>query len=484
MIYPELLDWIISDDSLPTLLVEVQVTDGNGVDRTLYLSTSGYVTHPTDTPASEVYLPCINKIGSVKETLSLTGSPALTPGDIELNNSQLDLDPFLDYVWTNRPVSVYLGDVSWSRSQFRLVFSGVVEDLSVKGRYALSIELRSVLDRLNYPLSSATLDDGTPVPLAFGEVSNVTPVLKDPATLLYKVHTRAIGGIAEVRDSGVPVSFAVSETDNSEFTLDNAPFGAITCTVHGDADPVYADDVASLVERISTEFGNSATRLQVSDIDTVAMSAFKASSPQCVGVYATGTDNTLATLQALTSSLGAGVVVDKFGKLSIAKLNDPTGSPVMTVTDFDIEEGSFYKSERLKPMPVRKLAYNRNYTPQSDTAAGIPEAHRKEWAEEWKYVTAENSAAAELYRITDPAEDESTYLQVKSDAEAEVSRRLSMFDRQRYIAQFEGLRKLLLLEVGDELLLDFSEFDAPVPCVVVGVEPNWIEMTVQLEVLL
>jgi hypothetical protein len=59
-----------------------------------------------------------------------------------------------------------------------------------------------------------------------------------------------------------------------------------------------------------------------------------------------------------------------------------------------------------------------------------------------------------------------------------------MFDRQRYIAKFEGLRKLLLLEVGDELLLDFSEFDSPVPCVVVGVEPNWIEMTVQLEVLL
>jgi hypothetical protein len=484
MIYPELTDWIMSDDALPTLLVEVTVTAQQGLDKTLYLSTSGYVTRPTDSPASEVYIPCINRIGSVKETLSLTGTPALTAGDIELNNSELDLDPWLDYVWSNRDINVYLGDVSWPRAQFKLVFSGVVDDLSVRDRYTLNIELRSSLDRLNYPLSSESLEDGTPIPLAFGEVSNVTPVLKDASTLLYKVHTRAIGGIAEVRDSGVPVGFTVSETDSSEFTLNNQPFGTITCTVHGDADPVYVDDAASLIQRIATQFGNPSTRLQESDIDASAMSGFSATHPQCVGLYASGTDNTLSVMQELAASLGAGVLVDKFGKLSISSLNDPTGNPVMTVTDFDIEEGSFYRSDRLKPMPARKLAFNQNHTPQTDTAAGIPEAHRKEWAEEWKYVTAKNDTAAELFRISDPPEAEATNLQVHTDAQAEVTRRLSMFDRQRYIAEFEGLRKLLLVEVGDEILLEFSELETPIPCVVVSTEPDWVEMTTKMEVLL
>ena len=113
-------NWL-SSGGLRVALVEVDT------DIPRLLSTVPYTTLPTDTPANRVYLPCVAGGFAFSEQLSLDGTPSISVGDIEIYNEEGDLDDWLLDVWTNRAVRVYIGDVSWARSDFRLEFSGVVE---------------------------------------------------------------------------------------------------------------------------------------------------------------------------------------------------------------------------------------------------------------------------------------------------------------------------------------------------------------------
>jgi hypothetical protein len=186
----EFTDWLKKGGRY-TLLVEVDTT----VPR--YLSTVAYTTLPTDSPANRVYSPVVSGGVAFTETLPLDGSATLSVGDIELNNDDGLLDSWLDDIWVNKPIRIYIGDVSWVRADFRLIFTGIVDNINSRAANRLNISLRDKLQRLNTPVSETLLGGTTPnkdrlIPLCFGEVHNVEPLLVDPATLKYKVHGSAI----------------------------------------------------------------------------------------------------------------------------------------------------------------------------------------------------------------------------------------------------------------------------------------------------
>lgn len=240
--------WLKDTTAIRCVLVEVSVKLAGGSIVTRYLSNTVYVTTPTDTPANTMYAARI--VGGINYTrsMSLDGSASLSYGDIELSNSDGLMDSWVDDYWANRPFSIYLGDASWPRSDFRKVFSGITTGIDMRKRDRVNITISDVLQRLNNPVTETKLGGSstradTLLPLCFGECHNISPVLVDSAVNEYMVHNGPIENIIEVRDNGVPVSFTQFPA-TGKFRLAAAPAGTITASVQGaklPADVVYAE---------------------------------------------------------------------------------------------------------------------------------------------------------------------------------------------------------------------------------------------------
>lgn len=228
--------WLKDQSAIRCVLIEADVKVGGSVV-TRYLSNRGYVTRPSDTPANTSYLPRV--VGGIKvgRKLSLDSSIQLSFGDIELTNFDGLLDSWADDYWVNRSIKIYLGDSSWVRSDFRLVFSGITTGIDTRKRDSVNIKISDKLQRLNYPVSETKLGGTSSladnlIPLLFGECHNIEPLLVDASVNEYQIHNGPVESIFEVRDNGIPVLYTPF-VSTGKFRLNQAPAGQITCSAQG-----------------------------------------------------------------------------------------------------------------------------------------------------------------------------------------------------------------------------------------------------------
>lgn len=238
--------WLEDPTSIRGLLVEVTAAIYNSstqvwVETVIYLSNIGYITGDSATS----YLPYLTGSLQTTESLSLDGSLSMSFGDIEIANTNGDLDSWLDstqYIWVNRPVQVYLGDPRWNlqtlaaihdtaNGGFQKVFDGIVADIDSKDRNTLNIKVRDKLEKLNGPVSDNKLgtygtwgqgqtNQDTMRPLVFGEVFNMSPLLVGgTASPEYMFHDVNVGVIITKTSSNGNI---LTCTSTSGFVL-NAP---------------------------------------------------------------------------------------------------------------------------------------------------------------------------------------------------------------------------------------------------------------------
>ena len=479
----EFTDWLKKGGRY-TLLVEVDTT----VPR--YLSTVAYTTLPTDSPANRVYSPVVSGGVAFTETLPLDGSATLSVGDIELNNDDGLLDSWLDDVWVNKPIRIYIGDVSWVRADFRLIFTGIVANINSSAANRLNISLRDKLQRLNTPVSETLLGGTTSnkdrlIPLCFGEVHNVEPLLVDPATLKYKVHGSAIERLIEVRDNGVPVSVNESLIDGT-FTLVAQQAGTITCSVQGDKPTTYSNRIADTITRLVTGYGKVSDRLTTADIDTAQFAAFNTAHPQPVGVYLNDRSNVIEVCQQLASSVGAQISMSREGLLRLLKITLPaTGTPLV-VTPSDYVAKSLEIKERVDVKAAIKVGYCKNYTTQTGLNTGLPASHKDLFMQEYLSVTAKNQSVADTYKLnTEPVQTD-TLLLTEADATAEANRLLTLWQQPRTVYKFVGYSHLLTVSLGQALTLVSPRFGLSEgkTGIVVGIQSDWVSRRVTIEVLI
>lgn len=479
----EFTDWLKKGGRY-TLLVEVDTT----VPR--YLSTVAYTTLPTDSPANRVYSPVVSGGVAFTETLPLDGSATLSVGDIELNNDDGLLDSWLDDIWVNKPIRIYIGDVSWVRSDFRLIFTGIVDNINSRAANRLNISLRDKLQRLNTPVSETLLGGTTPnkdrlIPLCFGEVHNVEPLLVDPATLKYKVHGSAIERLIEVRDNGAPVSVNESLIDGT-FTLVAQQAGTITCSVQGDKPTTYSNRIADTITRLVTGYGKVSDRLTTADIDTAQFAAFNTAHPQPVGVYLNDRSNVIEVCQQLASSVGAQISMSREGLLRLLKITLPaTGTPLV-VTPSDYVAKSLEIKERVDVKAAIKVGYCKNYTTQTGLNTGLPASHKDLFMQEYLSVTVKNQSVADTYKLnTEPVQTD-TLLLTESDATAEANRLLTLWQQPRTVYKFVGYSHLLTVSLGQALTLVSPRFGLSEgkTGIVVGIQSDWVSRRVTIEVLI
>lgn len=455
----------------------------------LYLSTVAYTTLPTDTPANRVYSPVLAGGIALSEALPLDGTATLSAGDIEIHNEDGSLDSWLDDIWTNRKIQVFIGDVTWPRADFKLVFDGVSAGIESSSPERLNIVLRDKLQRLNTPVSETLLGGATPNAnrlqlVTLGEVHNIEPLLTNPAVHEYQCHTGAIERIIEVRADGVPRTITTAGVPAGSFRLTDSPEGTITASVQGRT--TYINKVSELVQALATDYGTPSERFTSGDLDASQLIAFNTEHPQPVGIHISDRSNVLQCCQELAASVGAQVAMSRTGLLRLLKIDLPSSGTPTYVTESDYEADSLSISQRSEVIAGVRLGYCKNWTVQTTINSGIPSEHKDLYAQEYLTVTARDSTVASNYKLYADEPQIDTLLLKKTDAQAEADRRLSLWKTQRTVYRFTGYAHLLTLELGQALNLTSPRFglSSGKTGVIVGLQSDWISRRVVVEVLI
>lgn len=488
----EIVSWLKTSNHIRNILVEVQGVDiGSGQTATFYLSNKPFISASTDTPANTSYDPCLIGGVSFSEALSLDNTISVGYGDLELDNTDGTKDSWLSYIWVNRTVSIYIGDPTWPRSDYRLIFTGLVSDLVSRSRTALNLVLVDKLQKLNNPISETSLtiagvNSEQLIPVTFGECFNVSPIVVDSATLTYQVHTGAIEDIIEVRDNGAPV-LITKDLANGKFSLNQSPFGQITCSVQGAKSTTYYNTIPEIIKLIVKEYGPVNTRLTDADIDLANFASFNTLYPYPVGVYCTSRENILDICNQLAASIGAQVTFSSTGLLKLVRL-DMSGTGIgHTISPEDIELQSLDVQEKAIVRAATKLAYCKNWAPQtSGLAAGVNTSSVTLFNNEYLYTSSTNTATVAAYNLSTEPEAEQTLLITTAAATTESARRNGLWSQPRTVYSMVAYPHLLSVELGDNITLTNPRFglSSGKSGIVVSIDRDWIMGRITLGVLI
>lgn len=482
----QFLTWLTNPQSIGMVLVEVSVQVA-GAEVTRYLSTKGYNTSPTEFPANQHYMPIVSTGLQFTETLSLNGQASLQAGDIELENYNGIRDSWLNDIWVNRAVSVYVGDPKWVRSDFRMIFNGIISDIANKDRNTLALKLRDKLQRLNTPVSELTLSGTTPnkdqlIPISMGEVHNVTPLLTDPVTLEYQLHDRVMESINEVRDNGVPVTVTTTPL-TGKFKLSQQPAGTITVSAQGHKPSgTYSPTLATIVSQLVTDYGNTVDRFTIADLDTANIASFNAAHPQPLGTYLNGRTNVLNAVQSVAVSLGAQIVMSRLGLMQLYQLTFPASGTITEVRPKNMVQKTLVATGRTNVIASVQLGFNKNWTVQQGLQTAIPAQHKSLFETEWLTSISSNAATKTTYKLNTAPVQQDTMLLRRVDADTEAARQLAMWSVPRTTYEFEGLPEMLLLTLGQPILVFNSRYGMTngVAGVVISLQPDWISRHVKV----
>lgn len=496
--------WLESESAVRCTLVEVTATIG-GVDTVLYISNRTYNTTSTDIPSNISYLPILKNSLNYSESIPVSGQANLSFGDISIDNTNGEYDSWMDYVWTSRPINIYIGDAGAVRDDFTKIYSGIVADISFSDRNTINISIRSLTQKLNTTLNMAKVG-GTGVskdllrPLLFGEVHNITPLQIDAATLEYMVHNGPIESIIEVRDNGVPLlpnTGYIADLTTGTFKLLRTPIGTITCSVQGEQNTVdsvtglitlgtWSFTVAKIIHLIITKYGS--TIVSPAEVDLQAFSDFNALNQQPVGIYITQESNVISVCQELAASIGAQFTSTRSGLITLLKLSVPiTDAGSRSITDDDIVRNSLSISQKIPVQATIKLGYIKNWTVQTQLLTGIPEIHKTMYAKEYYYVSADDPIVRATYKLPSEPDPVNTLLITNSAGavESEAARRLNLWKVPRYVFKLDCIPKFLNIRLGDMVRLTHYRFglSGTKSGQVVSVQTDWYTGKVSLEVL-
>ena len=503
----QLKAWLKTPNHIRRILVEVDnVTTSTGTNSTTYYFSNGaYTSDSSDTPSNKQYVPIIVGGVSFAESFSTTGEVTVSYGDIEFDNTGGRFDNvYTNLIWARKPIRIYIGDPSWTKSDFKLLFNGLVADVTSRDRNTINLLIVDKLQGLATAISEATISNSettTPqyIPLTFGECFNVTPLLVNKSTLEYQVHTGSIEDIIDVRDNGAPVASFTKNLSAGKFTLNQAPYGQITCSVQGDNTGGYSNLIGGIVQKIVKNFGPSNNRLVTADIDTTNFTSFDSThSNRVVGLYISDRQNLLDVCNQVASSTNAKPVFtvgplendSDVGKLRLIKLKTYT-SATYDITGNDVEEYSLNIGEKVPVRAATKIAYCKNWTVQQNgLASGLPVEHTQFFANEWLF-TPDNKLTTLIsnYKLTSEVIQEDTLLVTKTGAIAEAQERLNIWydstnNNQRYIYTMTGYAHLFDIQLGDAVRLTNKRFNlSNTVGTVVSIARDWIRGRVDIGVL-
>ena len=196
--------------------------------------------------------------------------------------------------------------------------------------------------------------------------------------------------------------------------------------------------------------------------------------------------NVLEACQRLAASVGAQITASRQGKLRLLKLQFPgTGEVPFDIGPADMVAQNLAIAARSEVAASVKLGYCKNWTVQTGLQTGILESHKNRFATEWDTTTVQYSDVATAYNLHVEPVQRDTLLLRKVEADPEAYRLLDISSVPRTTYRFDGLPRLMLLDLGQAVTLTHPRFglQAGVPGVVVSLTPDWITGRITVEVM-
>ena len=179
----QIIAWLDTPSHRKCVLADIGYYSGS--EQTMRLSTTAYYDGVNE------YIPIIMGGISFSESLSADYNISISYGTLELQNTGGPYDHFLDYIWKRRNINLYLGDPSWPKTDFILIFSGLVDTVVSSGESSLQLTIVDKSEQLNEAITTRTLKDLSNdytakntqeeklLPVLFGEVFNLSPIIVD-----------------------------------------------------------------------------------------------------------------------------------------------------------------------------------------------------------------------------------------------------------------------------------------------------------------
>lgn len=495
--------WLEKPEVVRILLVQIE---RSGI--TEWLSTHSV------TVGGQEYQGIVKNTFEINESISTDYAASISYGSIDVVNGNGERDSWLtsSYIWVNKPIRVYVGELPAPgtspslNNDFELIFDGLITDIDSKDRFTLSFKVRDKLEKLNTSISDVLLGNyyngvdnvstatysnqnkNSLRPICLGEVFNVTPLVSDPVNLEYMVHNGSIEQIIEVRDNGIPVIYNTTGVRAGSFRLLRNPAGSITCSVQGSVRAVntttgavsdsYTPSARNTILVILREYGKV---LQPAEIELTSFNSTYAT--EAVGVYLNDRVNVLQLCQDLAKSCGCVLSVTRLGKVKLINLTLPTSATV-TISDSDIFLNSLAQSRRIDVIAGVKLGAARNYTVQNNLVTAIPQQHKDIFASDYQESTSSDNTIKTNYNITAEPTVEATYLIDPTEADAVALKKLNLFKAGRVVYKMQCTAKYLSMQLGDPVSITSSRFGLSNTLgLVVGTKPDWIKGNIELEVL-
>lgn len=478
--------WFSDSTAQRVTLFEVGVNSA-GADITRYMSNKYYGGGSASTP----YLAIVAGGLKMTESISLIAEPGLSAGDIEIQNFSGERDAWLDDIWVNQPIAVFVGDLRWARSDFRQIFVGRIADIDgTKMRDRLNLRLRDKFQRLNAQVTESQLGASAASPEAlrpvlFGEVHNLTPKLKNSATKEYEISAGAIEDVIEVRTDGKPRYTITKNLSVGSFTFTDAVGpGAVTCSAQGaKPDGTYSNRIAPLIKHLVKSWGKASERFVDADLDLVSLAAFDTAHPQAVGLFVPDRMNVIEAAHQMAGSIGAQLIQTRAGLAKLVQISFPATATSEIRANVQMDR-SISLVAQTDVVGAVKIGYCKNWTLQPNLPTSLPPAHKELFSEEWLTATATDPTVIAAYKLDAAAAQQNTCLQTESDAQAEADRRLAIFKVKRKTYRFEGTPANMLLELGQAVTLYSNRYNlsAGKVGIVTSLSPDWDNFHVTVEV--
>ena len=458
------LAWLRASGKRRCVLVEAQAYSG-GTTVTRYASNCGFVSTAADTPASTAYPELVLSVPSITSRMAevFRGRSMVSFGDIELSNAGGSLDAWTLDAWDGRPCRIYLGDPSWTKSDFRLAWSGTLADVASTGA-KLVLKLRDRQALLDVPAQTNLVSGGTNAgakrPMCYGRCFNITPVLRDAPTRVYEVHDGQIHAVLAVYMDGAQLTSGTHYTAdlaNGTITMLVAVTGRLTADVAGSkTGGTYTESTGDLLSRILQERAGFAS----GDIDAASVTALNTDLPHSVGLYESGDGATVRNLvDRLITGAGAYYTIDRSGVLVAGLFKAPAGTPVVTLGTDDVKEQGVELLRRWVPAKSVRVGYKRNHTIMQSGISGSVTEDQRDWLGAEFALSSVATNTVPQYLLATDGELEPTCLAYVGGANFESARRAALWGSLRRSFRLQAFLAAGQVRIGSVIALDLPRFN-------------------------
>ena len=464
---------------------------------TLYAGRHEYISRPSDSPVSQLFLGTLEKAYRIERSV-LSGNHigeqiTIGLGEVTLYNKEGDYD-FLavDHTAQGQAIELKMGDRRKPLRTWRTVLKGFMTVAAVD-RDKVTFTLRDAGYQLDVAVSSNVYagtggvegtEDllGRRKPKWFGWVKEVAAPLVMPSDLTYQLNDGPIHQVQSCHVRGVDLTFSADYLTVEALNAATLSIGYYaTCLAHGfariavgsgseigqvtwdfagdKAGGVFVETTADIVRRMLSV-------TTVEDPAGLVTASFEAlndaqAAPVGYGV-AVGSDETVAVaVGRLMAAIGGWCGAKRTGRFEVRRLEDPangasSGSYDRTNTGEQLQ--TVPMPSDLSPPPWRiRVGWGRVWTPgQTDLAGSVSEERRAFLAQEVRYAVAESESVRADFPPGHEWTKPETFFRDESDAQAEADRLGELFWPARVLYEVPLAVNLPTHELGQVVTLQFK----------------------------